>query len=113
MALTGLDIYKLLPKTNCKDCGFATCLAFAMALAQKRVTLDKCPHVSAQAREALESASRPPVKLGTIGTGDGRIEIGNELVMFRHEQKFFHPAAIGVTVEDTLDDGRIGEEVAR
>ena len=53
MALSGLDIYKLLPRTNCKDCGFATCLAFAMALAQKRAALDKCPHVSAAAKETL------------------------------------------------------------
>ncbi len=112
MALSGLDIYKLLPKTNCKDCGFATCLAFAMALAQKRVSLDKCPHVSALAKEALEAASRPPVGLVTIGAGDDRIETGNELVMFRHEQKFFHPTAVGVLVDDTLDEEEVAAEVA-
>ena len=112
MALSGLDIYKLLPKTNCKDCGFATCLAFAMALAQKRVSLDKCPHVTAQAKEALESASQPPIKLVTIGTGEGRLEIGNELVMYRHEQKFFHPAGIGILVEDTLGDSEIEKKAA-
>jgi len=103
MALSGLDIYKLLPKTNCKDCGFATCLAFAMALAQKKVSLDKCPHVTAQARQALESASQPPIKLVTIGSGDARFEIGNETVMYRHEQKFYHPTVIGILVEDTLE----------
>ena len=113
MALTGLDIYKLLPKTNCKECGFATCLAFAMALAQKKVSLDKCPHVTAQSKASLESASQPPVKLVTIGTGDKVLEIGNETVMFRHEQKFYHPAGIGILVEDTLSeseiDGRLAE----
>ena len=71
MALSGLDIYKLLPKTNCKDCGFATCLAFAMALAQKKTSLDKCPHITASAKDALESASQPRTKrtarLGTQG----------------------------------------------
>ena len=107
MALTGLDIYKLLPKTNCKDCGFATCLAFAMALAQKKSSLDKCPHVSAQAKEALESASQPPVKLVTIGTGSTKLEIGNETVMYRHEQKFFHQTGIGILLEDTLTDAEI------
>ena len=91
MALSGLDIYKLLPKTNCKDCGFATCLAFAMALAQKKAALDACPHVSAQAKETLESASQPPIRWVTSGAGPAKIEIGNELVMYRHEQKFFHP----------------------
>ena len=112
MALSGLDIYKLLPKTNCKDCGFATCLAFAMALAQKKVSLDKCPHVTAQAKEALESASQPPIKLVVIGKGENRIEIGNETVMYRHEQKFFHPAAIGFLIEDTLSEGDIAKKVS-
>lgn len=112
MALTGLDIYKLLPKTNCKDCGFATCLAFAMALAQKKVSLDKCPHVTAQAKSALESASQPPVKLVTVGTGDKKLEMGNETVMFRHEQKFFHPAGIGLLVEDMLKEEELNKKIA-
>ncbi len=113
MALTGLDIYKLLPKTNCKDCGFATCLAFAMALAQKKVSLDKCPHVTAQAKAALESAAQPPIKLVTIGTGEKKLEIGNETVMYRHEQKFFHPAGIGLLVEDTLKEDAAAEKISK
>ncbi|MDD5422616.1 MAG: acetyl-CoA decarbonylase/synthase complex subunit gamma [Candidatus Omnitrophica bacterium] len=112
MALSGLDIYKQLPKTNCKECGFATCLAFAMALAQKKVSLDKCPHVTAAVRLLLESASQPPMKLVTIGTGGNKIEIGNETVMYRHEQKFFHPAAIGFLAEDTLSDDELAKKVA-
>ncbi len=112
MALSGLDIYKLLPKTNCKDCGFSTCLAFAMALAQKRTSLDKCPHVTAQAKEALESASQPPIKLITIGSGDNKLEIGNETVMYRHEQKFFHPCGIGFLVEDILSESEIDKRIA-
>jgi len=112
MALSGLDIYKLLPKTNCKECAFATCLAFAMALAQKKVSLDKCPHVTAQAREALESASQPPIKLVIVGKGDKRLEIGNETVMYRHEQKFYHPAGIGLLVEDTLSADEMRKKMA-
>ena len=113
MALTGLDIYKLLPKTNCKDCGFATCLAFAMALVQKKTSLDKCPHVTAQARVSLESAAQPPIKLVTAGTGDKRLEMGNETVMYRHEQKFFHPAGIGFLVEDTLKEDEAAQKISR
>ena len=113
MALTGLDIYKLLPKTNCKECGYATCLAFAMALAQKKASLDKCPRVTEQAKAALESASQPPVKLVTIGTGDKSLEMGNETVMYRHEQKFFHPAGIGFLVEDTLSESELAEKVSK
>src|SRR3989338_1745042 len=113
MALSGLDIYKLLPKTNCKECGFATCLAFAMALAQKKVSLDKCPYITQAAKEALESASQPPVKLVTIGTGDNKLETGNEVVMYRHEQKFYHPTGIGFLIEDTLDIAQIGERLTK
>ena len=113
MALTGLDIYKLLPKTNCKDCGFATCLAFAMALAQKKASLDKCPHVTAEAKETLESASQPPIKLVTIGTGDKKLEMGNETVMYRHEQKFYHPTGIGILVEDTLKENELDDKILK
>lgn len=111
MALSGLDIYKLLPKTNCKACGFSTCLAFAMALAQKRTSLDKCPHVTEQARAFLASAGQPPIKLVTIGSGDNKIEIGNETVMYRHEQKFFHPCGIGVVLDDTLTDAQLSARI--
>lgn len=100
MALSGLEIYKLLPKTNCKRCGFPTCLAFAMALAQKKVSLDKCPLVSDDAKRALESASMPPVRLITFGEGENKLEIGNETVMFRHEEKFHHAPGIGVIIDE-------------
>lgn len=102
MALTGLDIYKMLPKTNCKECGVPTCLAFAMALAGKKTTLDKCPHVSAEAKASLDSASAPPIQLVTIGTGDNKLEIGNETVLFRHEQTFYHPTGIAIEISDKL-----------
>lgn len=113
MALSGLDIYKLLPKTNCKECGYATCLAFAMALAQKKASLDKCPHVTEKVREALESSSQPPIKLVTIGAGESKLELGNETVMFRHEQKFYHPAGIGFLVEDTLADAEAAMRLSK
>lgn len=107
MGLSGLEIYKLLPKTNCKDCGFPTCLAFAMQLAAKKISLDKCPHVSDETKKALESASQPPIKLITVGTGDEKLEIGNETVLFRHEEKFYHPTGIGFLLEDTSSDEEI------
>jgi len=100
MALSGLDIYKHLKKTNCKECGFSTCLAFAMALAAKKTTLDKCPDVSDAAKQILESAALPPMATVTIGDGDGKIAVGGETVMFRHEKTFYHPTAIAVSISD-------------
>ena len=96
MALSGLDIYKLLPKTNCKQCGYATCLAFAMALAKKAVDIDKCPFLSEEAKRILESSSLPPIRLVTIGFGDTKLEVGNETVMFRHEEKFHRPCGSSI-----------------
>ncbi len=107
MALTGLEIYKHLPKTNCKDCGFPTCLAFAMKMATKQVSLDKCPHVTAQGKAALESASRPPIQLVVIGTGDAEVKVGNETQLYRHEEKFHRPTAVAVRLSDTLDDSAL------
>ena len=113
MALSGLDIYKLLPKTNCKECGFPTCLAFAMQIAAKKVSLSKCPHVTDQAKKALESASRPPIRLVTIGSGEQKLDVGNETVMFRHEETFYHPTGIGFLIEDTQDASQIDERIAK
>jgi acetyl-CoA decarbonylase/synthase complex subunit gamma len=80
MALSGLDIFKLLPKTNCGDCGVPTCMAFAMKLAQKKAELSECPHASEEAAAAIGTAS----------------EAGNETVMFRHEKTFFHPTGVAI-----------------
>jgi len=102
MALTGLDIFKLLPKTNCKKCGMPTCLAFAMALAQKRAKLEDCPDVSEEAKEKLAAASAPPMRKIVFGTQDNQVQLGQETVMYRHEEKFYNPTALAVTVSDKL-----------
>lgn len=104
MALSGLEIYKHLPKTNCKECGFPTCLAFAMQLAGKKASLDKCPHISEAGKAALDSASQPPIRLVTVGAGDTKFQAGSETVMFRHEQTFYNPAGIGIVVDDSLPE---------
>jgi acetyl-CoA decarbonylase/synthase complex subunit gamma len=104
MALSGLQIYKLLPQTNCKECGFPTCLAFAMKLAQKGTELDKCPYVSDEARTALDAASAPPIKLVTIGAGDRAFGVGNETVMYRHEKTFVHQPGIVARVKSDAAD---------
>jgi acetyl-CoA decarbonylase/synthase, CODH/ACS complex subunit gamma len=100
MALTGLQIYKLLPQTNCKECGFPTCLAFAMKLAAKQAELAACPYVSAASKEQLEAASQPPIRLVTLSSDSRKVEVGNELVLFRHEKTFYHPAALFVRIGD-------------
>ncbi len=87
MALSGLDIYKLLPKTNCKKCGFQTCLAFAMQLAKKAVSLDRCPSVTADVREALEAASQPAIRLVRVGQGEREVVAGQETVRDFEYQK--------------------------
>lgn len=103
MGLTGLEIYKHLPKTNCKDCGSPTCLAFAMALASGKASLDACPHVTDEAKEALDSASAPPVKMVKVGSGDHVVELGEETEIFRHDKRFFHPTGVAVLISDTED----------
>ena len=112
MALTGLEIYKHLPKTNCKDCGLPTCLAFAMKMATKQISLEKCPHVTPAAKAALESSSRPPVQLVTIGSGDAEVKIGNETQLYRHEEKFHRPTAIAVRISDTLAEDVLAARAA-
>lgn len=113
MALTGLDIYKLLPKTNCKKCGRPTCLAFAMQLAQKKANLSDCPDVSEEAKKVLGAASAPPIKLVTVGTGAKKVEVGEENVLFRHEEKFYHPTGVAVTISDDLSDADFNDRLKK
>jgi acetyl-CoA decarbonylase/synthase complex subunit gamma len=101
MALSGIQIYKLLPQTNCKDCGFPTCLAFAMKLAAKQADLDKCPHVSEEAREQLAESAAPPVRLVTLNADGREAKAGNEIVLFRHEKTFFNPCGLFVRLRDS------------
>jgi acetyl-CoA decarbonylase/synthase complex subunit gamma len=107
MALTGVQIFKLLPKTNCKKCGFPTCLAFAMKLAQGGVELSACPDVSDEAVKTLGEASAPPIRSFALGVGDKAVKMGGENVMFRHDKKFINPCALAVNIADTLSDDDI------
>jgi acetyl-CoA decarbonylase/synthase complex subunit gamma len=100
MALSGLQIQKLLPKTNCKECGSNTCLAFAMKLAAKKAELSACPYASDEAKQVLGAASEPPVKEIKLG-GKGTLKVGAETVLYRHEKTFVHQTALAVNVNDT------------
>ena len=101
MALSGVEIFKHLPKTNCKKCGFPTCLAFAMKLAAKQASLDLCPDASEEAKAFLGAASEPPIRPITIGAGDKALKVGEETVLFRHEKKFVHPCGFALLIKDT------------
>jgi acetyl-CoA decarbonylase/synthase complex subunit gamma len=100
MALTGIQIYKLLPQTNCKECDFPTCLAFAMKLAAKQVELAKCPYVSDESAAQLAEAAAPPVRPITIQSNGHEVKGGNEVVMYRHNKKFFSPPGLFIRVYD-------------
>jgi acetyl-CoA decarbonylase/synthase complex subunit gamma len=113
MPLSGLQIYKLLPKTNCKECGFPTCLAFAMKLAAKQAELESCPYVSEEAKAKLAAASRPPMRLITVGSGENKIEVGNETELFRHDRTFYHEPGLMVRVKDTQPIEEIEETVSQ
>ncbi|MDR2199528.1 MAG: acetyl-CoA decarbonylase/synthase complex subunit gamma [Deltaproteobacteria bacterium] len=113
MALTGIQIFKLLPGTNCKKCGAATCLAFAMNLASGKAELEKCPDVSPESREKLSAASAPPIRPVTIGYGDTAVKVGGETVQFRHEKTFFNPPPIAGLIEDKTSAADIAAKVKR
>jgi acetyl-CoA decarbonylase/synthase complex subunit gamma len=107
MALTGIEIFKMLAKTNCKECGFPTCLAFAMALASGKAELDACPYVSDEVREKLAEASAPPIRPIKLPMKDGVKAVGGETVMFRHEKTFFNPTVIAGLVTTATPDAEV------
>ena len=102
MALTGIQIFKLLPQTNCKECGVPTCLAFAMNLASGKAELDACPYVSDEAKEQLAEASAPPIRPVALGKGVRQVKTGGETVLYRHEKTFYNQAPIGAMVSSDI-----------
>lgn len=113
MALKGAEIMKMLPKTNCKECGYATCFAFAMKLATGGAKLDDCPYLDPEVKAQLEASMAPPIKLVTIGTGENALSIGEEEVMFRHEKTFFHEPGIAILISDKGAESEIEEKLKR
>ena len=113
MPLTGIEIYKLLPKTNCGECGVPTCLAFAMSLASGKAELAKCPHVSEEARTRLAEAAAPPILPITIGIGERALKVGGETVLFRHEKRFENPAGLAMLVSDNMDEAEINARLEK
>ncbi len=111
MALTGIQIFKMLPKTNCKECGEPTCLAFAMKLAASKAELASCPYVSDEAKEQLSEASAPPIRGVVIGAGDNAVKVGEELVLYRHEKTFVNPTAIAILIDDSMSDDKVNAKI--
>jgi acetyl-CoA decarbonylase/synthase complex subunit gamma len=113
MALTGIQIFKLLPKTNCGKCGIPTCLAFAMNLAAGKAELAACPFVTEEAKAQLAEASAPPIRPVTIGAGAAAFKVGGETVMFRHEKKFENPTGIAVLISDSMPEGEVAGRIEK
>lgn len=111
MGLTGIQIFKMLPKTNCKECGHPTCLAFAMALASGKAELSSCPYVSDEAKEQLAEASAPPIRPMQIGEGDRSFKLGGETVLYRHEKTFVSQPGIGALVTSDTDEGALSDKL--
>lgn len=111
MALTGIQILKMLPKKNCGECGIPTCLAFAMKVAAGQTEIGECPYVSDEVKEQIGEASAPPIRTVKIGAGDATFTTGGETCLFRHEKRFENPTGIAVLISTDMAaadvDGRI------
>ena len=111
MGLTGIQIFKMLPKTNCGECGVPTCLAFAMNLASGKAELDACPYVSDEAKEKLAEASAPPIRPVALGAGTRAFKTGGETVMFRHEKTFYNPTGLGAVIASDMDGAELDKKL--
>ena len=108
MALKGLDIFKLSPKKNCKECGSPTCMAFCMKVAQGAVSIDKCPYFSDDAKAMLNEQTAPPMKTITVGGH----KLGGETVLFRHEKTLVNKNLYAVCVGTCQDDAAVDQKLA-
>ena len=112
MALSGIQIFKMLPKKNCKECGCPTCMAFSMKVAQGALKIEQCPHVSSEALEALSEATAPPMKTIKVGTGEGEYTLGGETVLYRHEKTYVNKTRYAVSLCSCMDDATIDAKIA-
>ena len=108
MALKGLDIFKLSPKKNCKECGNPTCMAFCMKVAQGAAEIDKCPYFSDEAKAMLNEQTAPPMK--TISVGEHKL--GGETVLFRHEKTLVNKNLYAVSVCTCMDAATVDAKLA-
>jgi len=111
MALNGMQIYKLLPRKNCKECGFPTCLAFAMKLAQGGTEAEKCPYMSDEAKAQLAEATAPPMRTVKFGAKDYEYSLGGETVLFRHEKTFINRPRFAVMFSDTMSSEEVEKKI--
>lgn len=109
MALKGLDIFKLSPKKNCKECGSPTCMAFCMKVAQGAISIDKCPYFSEDAKAMLNEATAPAMKTITFGKDH---KLGGETVMFRHEKTLVNKNLYSVPVCTCMTEEEVDKKLA-
>jgi acetyl-CoA decarbonylase/synthase complex subunit gamma len=113
MALTGIQILKMLPKKNCGECGIPTCLAFAMKVAAGQTEIGECPYVSDEVKEQIGEASAPPIRTVKIGAGDSAYTTGGETCLFRHEKRFENPTGIAVLVTTDMNEADVDGRISR
>ena len=112
MALTGIQIFKMTPKKNCKECGCPTCMAFSMKVAQGAMDISACPHMSEDALAQLSEATAPPMKTIKIGTGEHEYSLGGETVLYRHEKTFVSETRYAASVCSCMDDATVDAKLA-
>ena len=111
MALNGIQIFKLTPKKNCKECGCPTCMAFSMKVAQGAMKIEQCPHMSDEALASLSEATAPPMKTIKIGTGAEEHSLGGETVLFRHEKTFVSRTRYAMSLCTCMDDETVAQKL--
>ena len=111
MALKGLDIFKLSPKKNCKECGCPTCMAFSMKVAQGAVDIAACPYFAPEALAKLSAATAPPMKTIKVGAGDAELSLGGETVLFRHEKTFVSRTRYAMSLCTCMDDETVAQKL--
>lgn len=113
MALTGIQILKMLPKKNCGECAIPTCLAFAMKVAAGQSEISECPYVSDEVKEQIGEASAPPIRSVKIGSVDDTFTMGGETCLYRHEKRFENPTGLGVLVTTEMADSDVEGRIER
>ena len=115
--LSPIEVYRLLPRTNCGECGEKNCMAFAAKVVNREISIDKCPLLLKEefreAYEKLKELLAPAIREVLIGVGDSSVRVGGKLVMYRHEFTYHNPTPIAIDVTDEMDEDDLIKRVKR
>ena len=107
--ISGLQVFKYLPaskkaeNSNCKKCGFPTCMAYALKLAKGQADISLCPFAPEELKKIISHTMKKAQQEVLLGFNHKTV-VGGEEVLFRHDKTFINKTALCAVVDTDSTD---------